>query len=659
MAANAGSEETPSPPAKDDNCNAGKDKAETEWRKGDNLPAATVAGGSRVCVFPREEAMRLSIYVAMAHGGLALSLALAYGLARLLQDYRRPIQWALLCSIPLRELHTALVSFWSHPLRLGLPETLLAVPLAALRSAATSLIDSQAAFHRLIRRKDGSPHQPIPRLGFSKLMRWLVSFSLVVLLYERFGPLALPIFAIPGFFATTRARPPPLSATLSAISSARRGSRRRKQSSYTDADSRPHLLSRLSRFLTSRILHRLHTIVAVNLILAMIVASLCGSLLFSYKIGIEGRDAIVALKSHFQEHNYTERIGLQRWMDDHDVPELIESGASRLYDSVVHYIDSLALEYNATELVYGFKQYLIKPSNSSSFATKNTSRHPFFNNLRSFLLHIRNQQWLEIYADSNSTISEFLSLLAREDLLEKIKVFALQSIDIYKQVLARSTMVLSRSARVLFFLSLSLVSGAAGLLNFLSQVFIFFWLLYSLITSKSGVIDHVLGMLPISKSKSIRCAVVLDHAVSGVMLAAVKVAVFQGCFTYLLFRFYRIHFLYVSTFISWTSAILPITPFWLSSIPAAVQLAMEARYVEAVVLTSIHLVVLDYGTLAIQDEIAGQNGYLTGLSILGGMALFPSILEGAIMGPLLLTVMIAVKNLYAEFVLGSSKESSR
>ncbi|PKU64532.1 hypothetical protein MA16_Dca022696 [Dendrobium catenatum] len=97
-------------------------------------------------------------------------------------------------------------------------------------------------------------------------------------------------------------------------------------------------------------------------------------------------------------------------------------------------------------------------------------------------------------------------------------------------------------------------------------------------------------MLPISKFKRVRCVVVLDHALSSVMLPIVKVALFQECFTHLLFRFYHIHFLYASTFIAWTSAILPTMPLWFSS-------------------------------------ISGQNAYLTRLSILGGMALFPSILE--------------------------------
>lgn len=41
---------------------------------------------------------------------------------------------------------------------------------------------------------------------------------------------------------------------------------------------------------------------------------------------------------------------------------------------------------------------------------------------------------------------------------------------------------------------------------------------------------------------------------------------------------------------------------------------------------------------------------------INGYVLF---VQGAIMGPLLMTVMIAVKNLYVEFVLASAKETSR
>lgn len=361
----------------------------------------------------------------------------------------------------------------------------------------------------------------------------------------------------------------------------------------------------------------------------MIIGAISGLIIFSYKIGIEGKDAVISLKTHMEVHNYSERIGLQQWMDNHDVPEMIESWTTNFYESVSQYVDSVAFQYNATEIVDGFRHYLeTRFSNTSSSMVYEKEPHRVSRKLRHLMIRFRNQEWKVIFDESCGLFSEFLSLIDTDDLLEKIKAFALQSIDVSKRVFASSTMVLSGSANLVFKVALSIISGAAGLLHFVSQLTVFFWLLYYLIASESGgVMDHVLGMLPISKTTRVRCAEVLGHAVSSALLATAKVALFQGCFTYLLFRFYRIHFLYVSTFIAWMSAILPITPFWLSSIPAAVQLAVETRYVEAVVLTTVHLFFLDYGTAAIQDEIPGQSAYLTGLSILGGMALFPSILE--------------------------------
>ncbi|XP_073011240.1 uncharacterized protein [Typha latifolia] len=576
--------------------------------------------------------LRLALYIAMAHAGLALSLLVLYGLYRLLSDFLRPLQWALICSIPLREIHLALVAFWSPPLRLGLGPTLFALPSAALRSSAATLADARAAILR--RRLPPSP-------SFPRLLRWLVSFWLFVLFYERVGIPALVAPPILLFFFA--AAPSPSFHKPSFLS-------------------RNHSSKPSSSFLTAGVLKHLKTIVTVGLMLGMIFGFLAGGLFFSYKIGIEGKDAVVSLKSHVQKSNYAERIGFKKWMDDNDIPGLVDKYSARLYDTAWEQIDQLAVQYNLTDFTNGFRHFLISQSvapsgAASSNALISSTSHPYSVKLQSLTVRVKNREWAEIYKELDSFFRELL--ITREDLVVKAKEVAFQGMEVSKRVLSSGTSVLGGSANMVFFVTLRIVSGAAEVLNFVSELMVFLWVLYYLTTSESGgATEQVVGMLPISRSVKLRCIEVINHAICSVLLATAKIAIFQGCLTWLLFRFFSVHFVYTSTVLAFISPLVPVLPAWLSSIFAAGQLLIEGKYIMAVVLIGIHLWLMDYGTTVIQEDIPGYNAYLTGLSIIGGVTLFPNALEGAIMGPLIMTVVIALKNLYAEFVLADTEETS-
>lgn len=85
--------------------------------------------------------------------------------------------------------------------------------------------------------------------------------------------------------------------------------------------------------------------------------------------------------------------------------------------------------------------------------------------------------------------------------------------------------------------------------------------------------------------------------------------------------------MYTSTAFALISPLVPILPPWLSSLFAAGQLLLEGRYVKAAIVTASHLILMNYGTQVIQEEIPGYNAYLTGLSIIGGVALLSNALE--------------------------------
>ncbi|KAK1296755.1 hypothetical protein QJS10_CPB15g00974 [Acorus calamus] len=555
---------------------------------------------------PDDHLVRLSLYIATAHAFLAFSLLLLYGLFRLLESFLRPLQWALLCSIPLRALHSALLSFWSEPLRLGLLPSLLALPSALLSTSASSLLDLRSA---LLRRPSPSPPSSA---GFPRLLRYLLSFAVFVSAYEHLGSVtAVAVFSL-GFLLIPAADS--LAKTSASIN------RHTTSSSGCGA------------FFTGGILKRLNTIVAVGLIAGMIAGVLVGGLFFSYKIGVEGKDAVMSLKSQVQSGNYADLVGLKRWMDDNDVAGTVDRYSARLYETAVEQIDSLAEQYNLTDLVDGLKQFIVFESvNPATFSAESTALiasppHPYTEKLRSLSNHIKSRNWTEIYVGLDSIVRELV--ISREGVVEKAKEYALQGADVARRVLTGGKSLIGGSASLALSLGLSVLSGAAGVLNFVSQLMVFLWVLYYLITSESGgATEQVLAMLPISKPTRVRCAEVLDHAISSVFLATAKIAIFQGCSTWLLFRFYSIHFLYVSTALSFVSPLLPIVPPWVSSIPAALQLVMEGRYIEAVGLVVVHLMLMDYGASVVQKDIPGHSPYLTGLSILGGMALFPSALE--------------------------------
>ncbi|KAJ8439667.1 hypothetical protein Cgig2_017940 [Carnegiea gigantea] len=392
--------------------------------------------------------------------------------------------------------------------------------------------------------------------------------------------------------------------TLSAVSDLRSDSFRPRASSCSSQDNHNLHFDKISEFLIHWMLSRLKTIMAVGLIIGMIIGGLAAVIFISYQVGAEGRDAVVSIKSHIEESNYAEKIGIRKWINGTNALELMDWYASECYGTLLQQIDDFAEKYNLSELLEVIKQIVIIPY--TRFPAENSS----------------------IFKETKYTFR--LKNLIAEPVLDKVKCFPTQGVELSVRILASSKFFLDESAHFVLYNGQSIFSGAAGLMQFLIQCTVFLWVLYYLLTSESGgVTEQLMKIIPAPKATKDRCVWALNNAISGVLLATVEIAFFQGCFTWLC-RLFSLHFACMSTMLAFLNLLLHIFPPWLPTLPGVVELLLDGRYVLGIafcVTLMVVMVLMDYGASKSAGGVPGYSTYLLGVSIIGGMTLFPSASE--------------------------------